>query len=148
VALLLFGFGWQLEIFVVAFTCFFPMLILTQVAVRAVEPRLIEVSQVLGFSAAQRALKIVLPAALPRVFVAFRLGVGIALIVAVTTEIATNPQGLGYAMIAAQQNLAPDRLFALLLWVALLGWGSSAGLLACQQRWFGAHMKPEQGAAA
>ena len=140
VALLIFGFGYRLELFVVAFTCFFPMLILTQAAVRQVEPRLLEVSRVLAFSPLQQALKIVLPAALPRVFVAFRLGVGIALVVAVTAEIASNPQGLGYALVAAQQGLAPDRMLAILLWVGLLGWCLSAGLAALERRLFGAHL--------
>ena len=136
IALLVFGFGYRLELFVVAFTCFFPMLLLTQAAVRAVEPRLLEVAQVLALSVGDRATKIVLPAALPRVFVAFRLSVGIALVVAVTTEIATNPQGLGYGLIAAQQALAPERMLALLVWVGLLGWSLSAGLLALERRWF------------
>lgn len=136
IALLVFGFGYRLELFVVAFTCFFPMLLLTQAAVRSVEPRLLEVAQVLGFSVGDRAAKIVLPAAWPRVFVAFRLSVGIALVVAVTTEIATNPQGLGYDLIAAQQALAPDRMLALLVWIGLLGWGLSAGLLVLERRWF------------
>lgn len=146
VALLAFGFGWRLEMAVVAFSCFFPMLILTQTAVRSVEPRLLEVAQVLGFGPAQRATKIVVPAALPRVFVGLRLCVGIALVVSVTTEIASNPQGLGYAMLTAQQNLAPERMLALLLWVGLLGWASNALLLALQQRWFGAAAPNPQGA--
>lgn len=136
VAMLVFGFGWRLEISVVASATLFPMLILTQAAVRAVSPRLIEVSRVLGLSWLQQVTKIVLPAALPRVFVAFRLSVGIALVVAVTTEIATNPQGIGYALMSAQQSLAPDLMLAQLVWVGLLGWGLSAGLAALQRRWF------------
>ena len=77
-----------------------------------------------------------LPAALPRIFVAFRLCVGIALVVAVTTEIAANPQGLGYALMNAQQSLRPDLMFAMLLWIGLLGWGLGAGLLWLQRTWF------------
>ena len=136
IAMLVFGFGYRLELFVVAFTCFFPMLLLTQAAVRSVEPRLLEVAQVLALGVVERAAKIVLPAASPRVFVAFRLSVGIALVVAVTTEIATNPQGLGYGLISAQQALAPDRMLALLVWVGLLGWALNAGLLTLERRWF------------
>lgn len=136
VAMLIFGFGYRLEMFVVGFSCLFPMLLLTQAAVRAVEPRLLEVGQVLGLSPWQRVAKIVLPAALPRIFVAFRLCLGIALVVAVTTEIASNPQGLGYAMIQAQQSLAPARMLALLVWVGLLGWGLSAALLQVQRHGF------------
>ena len=65
--------------------------------------------------------KIVLPAAAPRVAVALRLAAGISLIVAVTTEIAANPIGLGYAMVQAQQELQPARMYACLAWLALLG---------------------------
>ncbi len=136
VAMLVFGFGFRMEIVVVAFTCFWPLMLLTQAALRQVEPRLFEVAQVLGFAAPERIAKIVLPAAAPRVFVAFRLGVGIALVVAVTVEIAANPQGLGFGLMSAQQNLRPDLMFALLLWVGALGWALSAGLLALERRCF------------
>lgn len=135
-SMLVFGFGAWMEIAVVAFTCFWPMLLLTQAAIRQVDPRLLEVAQVLGFSTPARVGKIVLPAALPRIFVAFRLSAGIALTVGVTVEIAANPQGLGYALMTAQQSLRPDLMFAFVLWIGLLGWGVSAALLGLQHRWF------------
>lgn len=136
IAMLTFGFGFRMEIAVVAFTCFWPMLLLSQGAVRGVEPRLLEVAQVLGFGWLDRTSKFVLPAALPRIFVATRLCVGISLVVAVTVEITANPQGLGYALINAQQSLRPDLMFAMLMWIGLLGWGASAALLALQRRLF------------
>jgi len=136
IALLIFGFGWRLEIAIVAFTCLWPMLILTRTAVAQVEPRLFEVARVLRLSPLASVAKLIVPAALPRIFVAFRLCIGIALVVAVTVEIAANPQGLGYGMILAQQTLHPENLFALLAWTGLLGWGISAGLLQLQHRLF------------
>jgi len=136
IAMLVFGFGYRMEMSVVAFTCFWPMMLLTQAAIRQVEPRLFEVAHVLGLAAHDRVIKIVLPAAAPRVFVAFRLGVGIALVVAVTVEIAANPQGLGFGLMSAQQNLRPDLMFALLLWVGALGWALSAALVALERRCF------------
>ena len=136
IAMLVFGFGYRMEMSVVAFTCFWPIMLLTQAALRQVEPRLFEVAQVLGLAAHDRVIKIVLPAAAPRVFVAFRLGVGIALVVAVTVEIAANPQGLGFGLMSAQQNLRPDLMFALLLWVGAVGWALSAALLALEERFF------------
>jgi NitT/TauT family transport system permease protein len=148
VALLVFGFGWRLEIAVVAFASCFPMLLLTRSAVQAVEPRLLEVAQVLDMGVLRRTWCIVLPAAVPRLFVALRLCAGIALVVAITTEVAANPQGLGFAMVSAQQNLMPDLMIGLLFWLALLGWGLNAGLLALQRRWFGAHAPMAEGGAA
>jgi ABC-type nitrate/sulfonate/bicarbonate transport system permease component len=136
VVLLIFGFGWRMEIIVIAFTCLWPMLIYGQAAVSQVEPRLLEVGYVLGLSPLQRVSKLVIPAAMPRIFVAFRLSVGIALVVAVTVEIAANPQGLGYGMISAQQTFRPADMFAMLGWTGLLGWGLSAGLRALETRLF------------
>ena len=120
-AMLVFGFGVRMELSVVAFATFWPMLILTQAAARQVEPRLLEVSAALGLSAWQRTKWIVLPAMIPRLFVALRLGVAVALVVAVTVEIAANPHGMGYAMMIAQQSMEPARMLAWLFWIGVVG---------------------------
>ena len=120
-AMLVFGFGVCMELSVVAFATFWPMLILTQAAARQVEPRLLEVSAALGLSAWQRTQWIVLPAMIPRLFVALRLGVAVALVVAVTVEIAANPHGMGYAMMIAQQSMEPARMLAWLFWIGVVG---------------------------
>ena len=120
-AMLVFGFGMRMELSVVAFATFWPMLILTQAAARQVEPRLLEVSAALGLSAWQRTQWIVLPAMIPRLFVALRLGVAVALVVAVTVEIAANPHGMGYAMMIAQQSMEPARMLAWLFWIGVVG---------------------------
>jgi ABC-type nitrate/sulfonate/bicarbonate transport system permease component len=137
IMLMIYGFGYRMEIAIIAFACFWPVLIVGQAAVAGIEPRLIEVSKVLGLTFLGRVTKIVLPAALPRLFVAFRLAAAVSLIVAVTVEIAMNPQGLGYELMAAQSSLRPEVMFAILLWVGLIGWGLNAFLLYAQNRLFG-----------
>jgi len=132
-AMLVFGFGLRMEFSVVAFAAFWPMLVLTQAAVAQVEPRLLEVSQVLGLSPWQRSVKIVLPAIVPRLFVALRLGVAVALVVAVTVEIAANPNGMGYAMMIAQQSLDPALMLAWLGWIGVLGYAVNVAALALQR---------------
>lgn len=137
IALIALGFGYRLEITIVAFACMWPLLILTRAAVRGVEPRLMEVSRSLCLTPAARVMKIVVPAALPRIFVAFRLATGIALIVAVTVEIAINPLGLGHGIMTAQQALRPDLMLAYLVWLGIVGYGLNALLVFSQQRLFG-----------
>jgi len=137
VALLVFGFGFRLEMSIVAFACFWPVVIVGGAAVAQVEPRLLEVARVLRLGWPARIGKIVLPAALPRLFVALRLAAGVALIVAVTVEIALNPFGLGFAMIKAQQTLRPALMLAVLAWVGVLGWALNRLLLLAQHRLFG-----------
>lgn len=137
IALIALGFGYRLEITIVAFACLWPLLILTRAAVRGVEPRLMEVSRSLCLTPAARVMKIVVPAALPRIFVAFRLATGIALIVAVTVEIAINPLGLGHGIMTAQQALRPDMMLAYLVWLGIVGYGLNELLVLAQQRLFG-----------
>ena len=70
---------------------------------------------------------------LPRLFVALRLGVAIALVVAVTVEIAANPSGMGYALMIAQQSMAPELMLAWLFWIGLVGYAINAATLRVQQ---------------
>lgn len=132
-AMLLWGFGFRMEIAVVTFACFWPLLVLTQAAARQVEPRLLEVARALQLSAGARFFKIVLPAMVPRLFVALRLGVAIALVVAVTVEIAANPNGMGYAVMIAQQSLDPALMLAWLGWIGVIGFAVNAGSLWLQR---------------
>lgn len=120
-ALLLFGFGLTMEASVVAFACFWPVLLMTIAAVRGIEPRLLEVARSLELSYLDRMRKIILPAALGRIAVGLRLALAISLVVAVTVEIVLNPRGLGHSMIAAQQALRSDLMYAQLLWLGALG---------------------------
>jgi ABC-type nitrate/sulfonate/bicarbonate transport system permease component len=135
-AMLVFGLGYRFEMSIVAFATFWPCLILAQAAASQIEPRLMEVSRVIGLSPWQRMFKIILPAAMPRIFVALRLAAGFALVVAVTVEIAANPQGLGYMLMIAQQSLRPELMLGSLIWIGLIGWGVNAGLNAAQGRLF------------
>ncbi len=136
--LLLFGFGLRMEAGVVAFACVWPILLVTVAAVRGIEPRLLEVAQILRLGFAARLRKIILPAALGRIVVGLRVALSISLIVAVTVEILMNPRGLGYGMIIASQSLKPDLMYAQLLWLGFLGWGLNAALTRAFGSWHGA----------
>ena len=133
-SLLVFGFGYRMEIAVIAFATFWPVLILTQSAVAQIDSRLIEVAKLMGLGRLAFAAKIVLPAAAPRLLTALRLAAGLALVVAVTAEIVSNPQGLGHLLMISQENLRPERMFAALAWVGLIGLAINSAALAIQ-RW-------------
>ncbi|MCA3239248.1 MAG: ABC transporter permease [Curvibacter sp.] len=132
-AMLVFGFGFRMEISVVAFATFWPLLILAQAAARQIEPGLLEVARALELSPWARIRKILLPAMVPRLFVALRLGVSIALVVAVTVEIAANPHGMGYALMIAQQSLAPDLMLGWLGWIGVVGFTLNAVALRLER---------------
>ena len=143
VSLLVFGFGYPMEIAVVAFATCWPMLVYARSAIQGIEPRLLEVSRALGLGPFAAVRKIVLPAALPRILVALRIAVAVPLIIAVTVEIAANPQGLGHAMMEAQQTLQPARLFAMLVWLGCTGLLLNVLLAQAQRRWLGVAARVE-----
>ncbi|MGV3637913.1 MAG: ABC transporter permease [Flavobacteriales bacterium] len=130
--MLIFGLGFRLEIAVVAFSVTWTVLVLPRGAVAGIEPRLLEVARMLGLSRTQAIWKVVLPSALPRIFVALRLAATVSLIVAVTVEVAVNPLGLGYGMQIAQQALRPEWMFAYLVWLIVVGWSFNYLLVAVE----------------
>jgi NitT/TauT family transport system permease protein len=137
VAMLIFGFGFPMEITLCAFACFWPVAIYGHAAIANIEPQLLDLSRVLRLSPIARVVKIVLPAALPRYFVGFRLSAAVSLIIAVTVEITINPLGVGFELMKASQSLHPDRMFAMLLWIGVIGGGLNWALLFAQRRLFG-----------
>lgn len=120
-SLLIFGFSRNMSAAVAAFACFWPVLIVTTAAVRGVDPRLLEVGKLLGFNFPRIILKLALPAALPSILVGVRVAAGIAIVVTVTTEIVSNPRGLGHGMTLAAEGLQPDLVWATLVWLGIVG---------------------------
>ncbi len=121
VAVVIFGLSSTVEIVVGAFAATWPALTNTAGAVRNVNPILHEVGQVFSFSRLRTALRIVFPAALPSMLVGIRLSLGIALVAVVATEMVGVPQGIGYAIIQAQQSLHPAEMFFYIALAGVLG---------------------------
>jgi ABC-type nitrate/sulfonate/bicarbonate transport system permease component len=135
-SLLMFGFGYRMEIAVVAFATFWPVLILSWHALAQIDIRLLEVAKIMKLGAFATVWKIILPATTPRLFTALRLATALALVVAVTVEVVANPQGFGHDLMLAQETLHPDRMLAMLLLLGAVGVGLNAVLLALQRRLF------------
>ena len=135
-ALLSFGFGPLMETSVVAFAACWPLIVVARSSAGNIDPRLLEVSRGLGFGLLSRCVKFMLPAALRQLFVGFRLSLGVALVVAVTVEVAANPRGLGYGLVSAQVALRPDLVIATLVWIGVVGWVVSAGVALLEHALF------------
>ena len=136
VVMMLLGFGVQMEIVIISLGLLWPSVVLARVAVKEVEPRLMEVSLVLQLGFTARLMKIVLPAVLSQLFMSLKLAAGYALVVAVTVEITANPLGLGYGIMMAQQALRPADMFAYLIWIGAVGWLIGLLLNAAQRALF------------
>lgn len=120
-ALLVYGFGINMEASIVAYACVWPIIIAAMAATRNIDTRLLEVAAVLEMKPARRYFSIILPAVFARVMVGVRTAIGFALVVSVTIEILANPRGLGYGLIIAQQSFNTPLMYAYLFWLALVG---------------------------
>jgi ABC-type nitrate/sulfonate/bicarbonate transport system permease component len=134
-ALLIFGFGVRMEALIVAIGCLWPVLLVTITAVRNIDARLLEIGRLLELPGPVRILRIVLPATGGSICVGIRIAAGISLALAITVEIALNPNGLGYAMVLASQGMDPALLWAELLWVGVIGWAFNRLLVSAERRW-------------
>ncbi|WP_117196012.1 ABC transporter permease [Rhizobium terrae] len=144
VVMMLLGFGAKMEIVIISLGLLWPSVVLARVAVKEVEPRLMEVSNMLQLGFTDRLVKIVLPAVLPQLFMSLKLAAGYALVVAVTVEITANPLGLGYGIMMAQQALRPAEMFAYLIWIGAIGWLIGVLLNMAQRGFFPAFVKGER----
>jgi sulfonate transport system permease protein len=127
-----FGLGLKMEVYVVAFAVFWPAIILTQQAVKQIEVQLIEVAAALELSVFDRTWKIILPSIVPYLVVMLRFTAAIALLIAVTVELVSNPRGLGHEMMLAAEAFAPARMLAYLVVITAIGWCLNWALLAME----------------
>src|SRR5258705_9520074 len=75
--ILWFGIDEEAKLFLVALGVFFPIYVNTLHGVRSVDRQLLEMGRAYGMSERQLFLRVVLPGALPSVFVGLRYGLGI-----------------------------------------------------------------------
>ncbi|MBV9566491.1 MAG: ABC transporter permease [Bradyrhizobium sp.] len=130
VALLLFGFSLKTEMVVTILPVLWPVLVNTMGGVTSVHQRLHDVGRTFRLSRRDTILRIVLPAAMPPIVAGARIGLGLALVLAVIAEMVGNPAGLGYGIVREQQALRPDLMFAYIVTVGLIGIALNAGMLA------------------
>jgi ABC-type nitrate/sulfonate/bicarbonate transport system permease component len=118
---LLLGFSQQMELAVIIYASQWPVLVNSMDGVRGIGPGLKDVSKTFGLTGLRKVTTIVLPAAASKIIVGLRLGLNLALILAVAAEVVGNPAGLGNGLITEQQALQPGRMFAYFISVGLLG---------------------------
>jgi ABC-type nitrate/sulfonate/bicarbonate transport system permease component len=127
-AISLLGLSDAMVLAVIAFGAIWPMLLATVHGFAATEPRLYEVSRSLGLSRTAFIFKIALPSSMPDILAGMRLGLTIALILAVVGEMLASRDGLGnWIFLAARTYHAPD-LFAGVILLGVTGFVSAVAL--------------------
>ncbi len=126
-----FGIGSLSKVALVFLECLYPIVIMTYHGARDVNRALLWSAQNMGASRATILRRVVIPATTPYIFAGFRVAVPVAMIVVVITEMVSSADGLGYQVIYALSSLRTDRMLAVVVVIAALGYLlDKAGVLA------------------
>jgi NitT/TauT family transport system permease protein len=93
---------------------------------KAVEEKMLWSGAAMGLSAAQRLVRIVLPAALPEILTGCRTGLVLALITMITSEMIARQSGAGNILFNALDMGQYDTVFAMIIIVGAMGIGLDA----------------------
>ena len=121
--ILWFGLGMTSKVVIVFLAAVFPIIVNTYGGVRNVSRSLVEIAQAEGAVERQIFGKIIVPASLPFIMSGIRLAVGRAVVGMVVAEMFTAMSGLGGAIVYYSNAFATDKLFVVIILLALLGVG-------------------------
>jgi sulfonate transport system permease protein len=119
--ILWFGIDETAKVFLVALGVFFPIYINTQHGIRTVDPLLIEMGRSYGMSATTLFWRVILPGALPSIFVGLRFALGIMWLTLIVAETIAASSGVGYMAMQAREFLLVDVVVLSIVIYALLG---------------------------
>lgn len=116
-----FGIGELPKVMIVVLGALFPMYINTLAGIRSVDPKLRELSQVLGLSRWELVRHVVLPGALPQALTGLRISAISGLLALVVGEQINANAGLGFMLTQATTFLANNVIMVTLIAYAVLG---------------------------
>ena len=136
-ALFIFGIGNALPVFIMTYAAFFPILVGTVAGVRTVDRRLIDVARTMGVPQRTIVTRVVIPAALPTLLVALRLGVALSWTAVVAAELIGAPSGLGYAVEWYRELLMTPQVMSFIAMIGVIGYTCDTAV-----RWLNRRLAP------
>ena len=133
-ALFIFGSGNALPLFIMTYAGFFPILLGTIAGVRGVDARLVDAARTMGVPRRVIVTRVVVPASLPALMVALRLGVASSWTAVVAAELIGAPSGLGYAVEWYRELLATPQVMSFIAMIGVLGYLCDLGVRSLS-RW-------------
>jgi ABC-type nitrate/sulfonate/bicarbonate transport system permease component len=121
-AIVVMGIGDSMKIALIAFGCFFPVLLTTIDGVRSVDSVYIDATRVYGISRWDRLRHVMLPASLPHIAGGMRTSLSLALILVVISEMVAANSGIGFFLLQSQRTYALPEMWAGMILLGLLGY--------------------------
>ena len=131
------GIGESMKITLVALGVFFPLYFNTYAGIRDIDERLVEAARTCGLGTWARLRHVILPGALPSLFLGLRLAIGAAWLSLVVGEQTNTQNGIGFLMMEAREFSQTDVVVLGLFVYAALGLLSDLLLRAMERRALG-----------
>lgn len=116
-----FGIDEGAKIFLVAIGVMFPIYINTLHGIRNIDPGYIEMGRMYGLKGFKLFKEILLPGALPSIFVGLRYSLGVMWMTLIVAETIATTRGVGYLATTAQQFMQSDIIIITIILYALFG---------------------------
>jgi len=129
------GIGETAKISLIVLGVAFPVYVNTYSAIRSIDPRFHDLSDVVGLGWGARLRRVVLPGALPGFLVGVRMATAVAWLLLVFAEQINASSGLGYLIIRSQTFFQSDVIVVCLITYAVLGLLSD-GIVRALERHF------------
>jgi NitT/TauT family transport system permease protein len=130
----IFGIGAPSKIAFTFLECLYPIVVTCFLGFRGIQTGLIWTAQNFGAGRATILRRVVLPAALPSVFAAFRIALPVAIVVVVITEMIGDSIGLGYYITIWSTRFSFSNVYAAIIVIGACGFALDQGLLSVRRR--------------
>lgn len=136
ILLVWFGISDTTRVLLIFLTAFFPCFIATKDGVLAVRQVFIWAAENMGANRFQILWKVILPAALPKIFDGLRVSLGLTFVMMFSSEMigSSNGLGLGFMILTADMAGRTDLMFVSIFIIALLGFVFDRILLAIRAK--------------
>ena len=122
VAMLFFGLEDEMKVFVIFFSCAWPILLNTLDGVRGVDRVLLNTARTFGLSQGKIIRQVILPVCSPQIMTGLRVSLPITLILVVISEMVGSTDGIGYFILDSQRRFRVSQMYAGMLSLAILGY--------------------------
>jgi ABC-type nitrate/sulfonate/bicarbonate transport system permease component len=140
--LLWFGLFFEARVALVFMMSFFEILVTVSAGARNVEPSLIAVGRSFGARGMRLAARVILPASLPFIFAALRVGLVRAINAMITAELFFAAVNLGALMKRSAQRFDTAGLLAVIVLLCLVGLAAQGGLKRLEAKLLPWHIRP------
>lgn len=132
------GIGPQSKIAFASLYGIVPAILASAAGIQSIDPQLLLAARSMGANLPQRIVHVVIPAAIPSILSAVRIGGSLSIVGVVVAEMLTSTAGLGFLITSYRTILDSSRVFAAILFVLIIAFAFDAlvrGLVRRTQGW-------------